>query len=329
MIVEQHRYDLVLRAATPIAHHAETHGNLAVLMTQKVRTPGGRVVRVPFITGDTLRHGLRAAASHLLLGLVGLDDRGLSEGALRLLFSGGTMTSAGSTARLDEYRELCELLPHLGLLGGALRNRVIPGRLSVDEGVTICAENAHRLPETVREWLLVEEEAVGSFRELVDQQQRVRMDPLLDPAKRKLLADGGAATQQRLIASEEASEKGDHKGKDDVKSSMMPRTHQVLCAGTLFWWRISAITSSELEHDTLLCMIGAFLADAKVGGKKGTGHGQVEALAAWGMPRIPQRAAPSQSVDLVAPDQRAGVRFRQHVETHAERIRDFLRTVEA
>src|SRR5690606_25571706 len=85
------------------------------------------------------------AAAYALLdaaGLLGAEK--LSEAALRLLFAGGMVTGRGeaSVVKLDQYRELCELVPSMTLFGGCADNRVIPGQLIVEDAVLVCEETA-------------------------------------------------------------------------------------------------------------------------------------------------------------------------------------------
>ncbi len=60
------RYEFVLEAALPIAHHEGTFGNEAVIMRRKIRQKDGWA-KVPIVTGDTMRHGMREAAAYVLL----------------------------------------------------------------------------------------------------------------------------------------------------------------------------------------------------------------------------------------------------------------------
>ena len=146
--METKRYEIVLEAETPIAHHSETLGNHQMLMRRKVRQPDGRFVEVPYVTGDTMRHGLREAAAYASLDAAGILDRAnLSAGALNLLFAGGSITgSSGPSVSITGHRAMVDAFPPLAILGGCAGNRTIPGRLDVGNADLICAETAHLLP---------------------------------------------------------------------------------------------------------------------------------------------------------------------------------------
>lgn len=327
--MEIKRYEFILAADTPIAHHSESIGNSAVAMRQKIRQPDGTFSTVPIITADTMRHGLREASTYALLDAAGMLDAGsLSEAALRLLFAGGMVTGRGdaSAVKLADYRVLCDLVPPMSLLGGCADNRVIPGRLNVGSAMLVCEETEHLIPEWVLAWARARGQ-ITSSRTHVEEVQRVRMDPTLDPAKTKLLAaEAQTGVQHRLVTSADAGETGDAIARDAAKSTMMPRRYETIVAGSLFSWHVQAACYSALDVDTFDAMCSAFLANARVGGKRGTGHGQIRALAANEVPVL----RPSEQAHALTFDgARCGEIFRAHVAERRDRIVEFLRTVNA
>lgn len=327
---ERIRWEFILEAQEPIAHHSEAIGNTAIAMRQKTRLPDGSFVSIPIVTGDTIRHQLREAASYALLDAAGMiDDPSLGESALRLLFNGGMISGSQDTAvKLDQFRELVELCPHIALLGGCAQNRSVPGRLSVSAAELICTETAHRMPEWVVEYLREQKAALGSAREHVEEVQRVRMDASLDPGKTKLLSDGGVGVRNRLLASEHGKEVGDVVLAQDNKSTMMPRRFETLVAGSLFYWKVECDTFNALDRDTFMTMVGAFLQNAKVGGKRATGHGRVRVVVGkqiqW---RRPREAPEGLETSALAP--RLGSLFYQHVGARKDRVRSLLNEVDA
>lgn len=331
-MMEHRRYEFLLRADEPIAHHSETFGNSAIFMRRKVRQADGSFVAVPIITGDTMRHGLREAAAYALLDAAGLlDQSALSEAALRLLFAGGMITggSSGKAVKLDDYRRMSELIPSLPLFGGCAMNRCIPGKLTVSDALLICDETMHLVPSWVTTYLDESGGAIDTHRTHVEEVQRVRMDPLLQPAKRLLLNDVDRATAEgRLLASEAAAAADDAAARDESRSSMMPRRFETVVAGSLFHWRVSCVVHSALDDDTFHTALGAFLTHASVGGKRGTGHGLLRAVAAH---RIAV-ARPAENTTALDPGELApciGDLFRSHVREHAAEVASFLASVDA
>lgn len=325
---EMKRYEFILRADQPIAHASETFGNTSIAMRRKVRLPSGEWSHVPIVTGDTMRHGLRESAAYAVLDAAGmLDAPGLTEAALRLLFAGGMISGKGDagTVKLDGYREMVDLMPPLGLLGGCAQNRSIPGRLWVDDALLLCEETRHLWPKWVSEWMATSEQAIDTCRAHVEEVQRVRMDPALRPDQRALLTDGGAAIEKRLGAHERASEKNDAIEKDDAKSTMLPRRYETVVQGSLFMWGLTARCLSDLDVGALNTMVGAFLSRAVVGGKRATGHGRITAIEARGVPLTRPAEMAGQTVD----DSLGVALFREHVTARAEKIRAWLSAVDA
>ena len=327
MNLQRKRYEFVLEARQPIAHHEEVIGNDAILMRRKVRVADGWE-RVACITADTMRHGMREAAAYALLDAAGmLEKASLSEAALRLLFAGGMVTGRGDAGviKLDRYRELCELVPSMALFGGCSDNRVIPGRLFVDDAVLICEETAR----FVSPWMLVHAGQLDTHRAHVEEQQRVRMDPILSPHNRRLLTDGEQVRVAGLLAgAERAHEADDAPEREKTKSTMMPRRFERVAQGSLFAWGCEAQVFDDLDLDTYNVAVAAFLSRPIVGGKRGTGHGLLGVVAANEVKVV----RPSESMtplDTTALAPAVGKLFRAHVQERASRIRDFLAEVNA
>ena len=326
--MEQRRYSFVLEAMTPIAHHQETFGNTALCARRKVRQSDGSFAMIPIVSGDTMRHGLREAAALAFLDAAGLlGKESLTRAALRLLFNGGMLTGKGDggSVSLDKYRELCELCPPLALLGGCCDSRIVPGRLQVEDAVLVCREQARFLEP----WTASVTGEPDTCRNHVEEVQRVRMDPMLDPTKRKLLTDGEQVAAAGLLsAGERAHEEADDRLAKDAKSSMLPRSFETIVQGSLFSWSLSCLVTSELDQDTLLVMLAAFLYRPVVGGKRGTGHGQLRVVEA----RLLNYLRPADTLETVnigALGKAAGSLFVEHVRERAPRIAEFLRSVDA
>jgi hypothetical protein len=320
------RYELVLEAKSPIAHHSGSIGNHATIMRRRVRTQNGWE-EVPIITSDTLRHKLREASSLALLDAAGMTDSALTESSLRLLFNGGMVTgSDGGAVKLDAYRELVELVPSLGLFGGCAQNRIVPGRLTVEDAVLICEETRRWLSP----WQVSTAEAIASldtYSAHVEEAQRVRMDAMLNPAMRKLLTtDAQVEVTKRLTTGEAASAKGDAVERESSKSAMLPRTFERIAVGSLFGWAVEAIVQSELDEDVFNVAVLAFLSRAVVGGKSGTGHGQLTVVAANEV-KLATPSREHEAFDTKALGLKVGQAFKAHVEARKDRIKEFLREV--
>ena len=332
----QKTFEFVLKAAQPIAHSAGTEGNHSYLMTRGQVQADGEIIDVPVVTADTMRHGLREAMAMAFLDAAGMiDDPALSKAALRLLFNGGMVTGRGSgdatTIKLDMYREMVNLIPGLGLLGGCANNRVIGGYTEVDDALLICDETIHMLPGKVLTWLSGQGYKTNEKEAHTEVVQRVRMDATLEPSKVRLLSAGAQAEiNSRLLMSEVAHDKDDAIGRDETKSAMLPRTCERIKAGSLFYWSVSGTLYSDLEIDAFVTMIASFLYRAIVGGKKSVGCGTLKAIpgAAWDVSIAPtsERSTCLESTDLALG---VGKLFREHVAANKDRVRTFLASVDA
>lgn len=328
MTMKKTRYEVLLRALQPIAHAEGTIGNETIAMRRKVRMPNGEIPTVPIITGDTMRHQMREAAAMCLLdGLGMLDQPSLTEAATRLLFNGGMLTSkgAGAGVKLSDFRALNELVPSLALFGGCANGQLVPGQLEVTDAVPIAEETQSIIPA----WMLERAGRITSARELLDEEQRVRFDPMRDPSKTRLLDAGSRdAVHRKAAAREEAHDSGNDADAMATKSTMLPRTCEVIIPGTLFAWEVTATTYSALEEDTFAVVMGAFLRAPVVGGKRGTGHGRLEPVEGNGVP-IARPADAAAAVDLAALGTKSGDIFRAHVRDQAEAIKAALAKVSA
>jgi hypothetical protein len=137
---------LTLTALDPISHGAGTSGNTQLLRTQDVLLPDGRRVAVPYVSGNSLRHSLRAALAWHLVRTLSLTHGSLSKRAVDLLWSGGALTTTGNQADLAASRTVHQRLPHLGALGYSARSDIVAGTLYTANIHLVCAENAWRLP---------------------------------------------------------------------------------------------------------------------------------------------------------------------------------------
>lgn len=137
---------LTLTALAPISHGAGTSGNTQLLRTRDVIAPDGRRATVPYVSGNSLRHTLRAALAWHLVRTLAIGDNSLPKRTVDLLWSGGALSTTGSQADLAMSRRVHRLLPALGLLGYSAKSDITAGTLWMDDAELVCAENADRLP---------------------------------------------------------------------------------------------------------------------------------------------------------------------------------------
>jgi CRISPR/Cas system CSM-associated protein Csm3 (group 7 of RAMP superfamily) len=333
MELRQTRLDVILEATTPIAQAEGTDGNHSSHMARKIVQPDGTVVRVPTVTADAMRHKMREALTYALLDAAGmLEGKGpeLTESALRLLFNGGMLTGRGSATavKLTEFKDIMRKLPSLALFGGCANNHLVAGQLRVQDAQLVCAETWHLTPPWVQQWCKDHNRAPASFRAYLDEEMRVRDDPTRRRATQRLLSGEAADhTQRQLEASERAHDDDNAIAREATKSTMLPRTCEVIAPGALFYWSVIATTYDALEEDTFRTAVASFLAAGQVGGKGGTGHGYVRPLAGQ-LTELARPSATAETVDLAAVGQ-VGKIFKAHVTENRDAIRKVLAAVDA
>lgn len=146
-------YEVPIRVTclSPLAHGGDTKaGNATIFRRRHVLSTTGHVLELPFFGGNALRGIMRDALADTLLDGLGLTPR-KADAPLELwffyvLYSGGALEensaatkaitkelgAAGAT-RTEGLREFRAMLPTISLLGSALGNRIIPGRISVGD----------------------------------------------------------------------------------------------------------------------------------------------------------------------------------------------------
>jgi hypothetical protein len=330
--MERIEYQFIVEATSPIAHHSGVEGNHAELMRKKVAQGRGEFAWVPYVTGDTMRHGIREAAAYAALDAAGLLGKiRLTEAAVRLLFSGGMLGGLGDSkvANVDDYRRMCAAFPPLALLGGCAGNRCIPGRLEVGHATLICAESERIIPAWAKAYVDgtdAEVPDLSSAREHVEIHQRVRMDALLSPDIQRLLPDAQSVFD---VDAEPKAKKRGKGGDGEGKSTMLPRTYETIIEGSLLYWPVVATVYNDLDLDTLHTAVFGFLAQAKVGGKRGTGCGGLRVVSAR---KVVHASAAARATGLAVVDEvglRVGELFRKHMADVSAEFASFLTTVSA
>lgn len=142
---------LIMTAADGVVHGAGIAGNSQLLRMQETLQPDGTRTRVPYVSGNSLRHALRSALAWHLVRLLEVPAGSLTKAAVDLLWSGGSLSATGSQADLETARAAATLLPGLGLLGYSARSDIRGGTLNVGNVHVVCRENAWRLPGPLRD----------------------------------------------------------------------------------------------------------------------------------------------------------------------------------
>ena len=141
-----HRVDYTALLVSDFHHGSGSQGNTSLLRTHDVTQPDGTIARIPFLSGASIRHGLRDALAWHLARTLDLQPGSLTKAGVDLLWTGGAVTRTGSETDLGMSRRVEEHLPMLSMLGYAAQSDIVTGTLRASDAILVCAENAWRLP---------------------------------------------------------------------------------------------------------------------------------------------------------------------------------------
>lgn len=312
-------FEGVVTALSSISHIGDTRGVNAELRREKVITPDG-VQDIPIVSGNGARGMLRDRGMlHMCRALgYGVDEetgevRGLSLPAFHFLFSGGTLTSdAGRGLDVASARRIRDLIPLVGVFGGAMGNQIMPGKLTVGKLVPLCAETAGIIPERLREtrpplsiWDLLQQEAYTRR----DDEKNETLRVLVAPQTRALLeAEQAARAAKRGTADDVDREIGQHQ--------QMRYYVETFAAGTEFYWYLELADATDIEFEALLTALVEFSRRPVIGGKGAIGHGRVAVHFDRWIEIDPRVSTTGREIDVPV-----GARYADHLATRANDIR--------
>ncbi|GAA1435856.1 hypothetical protein GCM10009616_34040 [Microlunatus lacustris] len=247
-----------LTALSSIAHGGETRGTITLLRRELIAQPAGPLVHVPVISGNSFRGRLRRIGEELLREALYYDGQ-LSPAAAHALRGGGSLAKTSSEplsgSRLQTLRNL---VPQIGVFGAAGGGVIIDGALDVGKVVPHVAETSHITGYPTRRSAF-EATQIESYTRQDDSGTHdfctvtPTSELTLDPDQAELPATVGLpGTAQQML----------------YRIETFP-------AGTVFstWLRLRRGT--PLERAFLHDILATYGRDGRIGGRVGTGHGQV------------------------------------------------------
>lgn len=319
-------YAGVVTALTSISHIGPDAGGQTTksyLRREKFIQPDGTVEQVPVISGNGMRGLLRDRGMWHMCRVLGYgvdtetgEILGLPLPAFHFLFSGGTLTSTASgSLDIDLARQIRELIPLVGLFGGAVGNQIINGKLKVGKMIPICKETAHLLPawcvpeDPISIYDYIQEEAFTRK----DDEKNEKLRLLIEPKVRALLEAEASKKRKKRGTLEEEPDR-------DVGQHQQMRYYvETLAAGTKFFWEIALEDVTPVEYDAFWVTMAQFAKHPFIGGKSGTGHGKVAINFRDWMRIDPREAVTEKGVDVPI-----GARYQEHLKKCGEQIRELL-----
>lgn len=235
------RLDIVATALDALHHGAGSEGNTQLLRTQEVILEDGSQARVPFISGNSLKHMIRDGAVRFALDAMQVEDHSLSKAVVDLLFSGGHLAKGSQSVRIATARELAVLFPALSICGYSAGNTMVASKLRVDNLHLVCHENAARLPAGLSATPHARIRA-GGYR---SEEFGTRHDAARLPHVDRVLA---LEDRDRSDASKGRTKDVKAPGKD-ADSAQMIYDFQTLKAGSVLW---GGVGYEDLTHPELV-----------------------------------------------------------------------------
>lgn len=309
-------FEGTVTALTSVAHNGgEQNGITSQLRREKFVQPDGRVVKVPVVSGNSIRGIIRDAGMLSMLRQLGygVDEAtgqvvGLPLNSFYFLFSGGSLTSTGATGLdIDAFRKMKKLIPLIGVFGGAAGNTIMPGKLKVGKLIPICKETAHLLPNSIEG-----KENLESIWEYCQTEMYTRRDD---------------AKNDRLLPVLQAlNEPGSDDSKKPAPASgpqqMMYRI-ETLAAGTRFYWKVVLEDVIDVEFEAFLNALLEFSRKPNVGGKSAVGHGEISIKMGKWIEIDSRMKVQGQEVDVPLMQ-----KYTEHLQVHSAEIRAFLNAFE-
>lgn len=314
------RIDIRATALEPLVHGAGTSGNTQLLRMQEIMLPDGTLTRVPFISGNSIKHKLRHCAVQYALDAMGVEDHSLSKPEVDLLFSGGHLSKSGASVDLTGARQLEELFPPLSLCGYSAGNTMTESKIRVSHLHLVCKENEFRLPDDLRDHPALALRA-GSLRV---EEFGTRHDMGNRAIGRRMLTEsaGQSVASKKTKALKAPKDEGPAERGD---SAQMIYEFQSVAAGAVLWGSVQVADLTELEQAALSSAFHYASTERRgdtlvmgVGAKNAIGYGSIKVELRGSI-----RVAPPQYVEsaaLTTAGDTLATRYTEHMRSRKEEI---------
>ncbi len=241
------------------------------------------IANIPCYNGNAYRNGvIRRNGARWMLDVAGRKSVKLAEA--RFLMQGGSSLdkkddgdnadkkegkSTSGNLNIVKIRKVIDANPIIGLLGGTLPNRMLPGKARVSILVPVCNETvgAGVIPSWVHgdsEW--------PSGKKMLFQKALIKNDIAKDPFLTQYV-DTEDLEATEISNPEESGDNGKKVKKSAEQKFILS---EYLAAGTLLYSRISLINPNDAELGLLLHAFKYFSIDPYIGGQSSRGHGHIK-----------------------------------------------------
>jgi len=155
----------------PLVHIEKQYGIASKFRRMKILI-GGDVEEIPYYSGNSIRGILRRLGARHLLDALGIEEKELTVGLNHALFRGGQLRRGeAATYDTDFICTLRAKLPLLSLLGTAIHQHLVPGKLFVGHAIPIAkeTESLTGIPSEISVWDMMQ---MVMFTRLDDRKQK-------------------------------------------------------------------------------------------------------------------------------------------------------------
>lgn len=269
MDTNSYRFEGIARALSAVSHLGDSAGGTTSIFRREKVLAGGRVLEMPIISGNAFRGQLRDTGMRFMLRELG--DPTLSPPAFHFLTSGGALTKdSGRGLDIGQARKLRELIPLVGVFGGACGRQILEGKLQVGKWYPVCAEMREFLPPHYQH--LPESEL--SVYEMTDLHSFTRTDDAKSESWQRYLP----SEQRTLLEAPKTkvAKDGTEIAEKSGTAQQMRYSQEVLIAGTKFYCWLSLQDVTDLEYEAFASALIEWSKAPFVGGQSRHGCGEVE-----------------------------------------------------
>ncbi len=237
------KVDARIKLLSPLMHFSdERMGTMQIMRTNKFLY-NGEFIDIPVYSGNGFRGQFRRVAMRDYLERLGIADEGVSEKLYYTLFTGGSLVGGSRYEEVGERKRIRAMCPPLALLGTALGDQILQGKMKPPIFLPVCLET---------------EDYTGiagstSFYDMLEEVFYTRKDDL---------------------KSVDYNVTPDEKKKDNPVQ--MKYEAQCLSAGSELVGTIILENCNEIEESMLNATLKKIQEIPFIGGKSAAGHGRME-----------------------------------------------------
>lgn len=238
------KIDINMKLLSPLSHFGDERlGTMQIMRTNKFLY-NGEFIDIPVYSGNAFRGQFRRIAMRDYLERIGIAEEGISEKLYYALFTGGSLTSSTRYEEVGGRRYLRKMCPPLALLGSALGDKILQGKMKSAIFLPVCKET--------QDFTGIESDE--SFYDMLEEVFYTRKDDL--------------KSVQYNINQEEKKKKDD--------PVQMKYEMQCLSAGTELTGTIVVENVNKVEESMLNSTLKKLQEVPYIGGKSAAGHGKVD-----------------------------------------------------